>query len=56
MQEKARNEKWVRCPYCRHKLFKEVADEGSILIETKCGSCKRVFMLRLGKGLDEKQA
>lgn len=40
MQEKARSN-WVRCPFCRHKLFKLV--DGWAVIEVKCHSCKQVF-------------
>ena len=53
MQEKRRSEKWVRCPYCNHKLFKELSGEGDVLIEVKCHSCKRIFDILLGNDVDK---
>jgi len=44
---------WVRCPYCRHKLFKKLMS-GDALIEVKCSSCKNVFEVYLGNQLTKK--
>ena len=49
MQEKVRSEKWVRCPYCTHRMFR-VLDDGSMKIEVKCPSCKKIFVLEVAYG------
>lgn len=50
MQEaRKRTEKWVRCPYCTHRMFR-VLDDGSLRIEAKCPSCKRIFEVEVSYG------
>lgn len=56
MQESRRRiEKWVRCPYCTHRMFR-VLDNGSIRIEIKCPSCKRIFELNLNLDKDAEKS
>lgn len=40
-------DKWVKCPYCGHKLFRVVAENAAGKIEIKCSSCKHIFELSL---------
>lgn len=45
----ARNEQWVRCPQCGHKLFRLVQNHGYATdIEIKCHSCKSVVLILMG--------
>lgn len=46
------DDNWVRCPYCRHKMFKQFMSNGYVLIEIKCSSCKRIFELLVGEDMD----
>lgn len=34
--------RWIKCPFCGHKLFKAF-EEWIGHIEIKCPSCKRIF-------------
>lgn len=38
-------ERWVRCPTCGHKLFK---DRGRADVEIKCSSCKGIVTITGG--------
>ena len=49
MQEVRKNDEWVRCPYCRHKLFKKMVS-GDALIEIKCHSCKNIVKICMMEG------
>ena len=54
-----RNDSWVRCPECRHKLFKMAeggeaspsSEEKKVSIEIKCQSCKKISVLQLKNGI-----
>ena len=43
--------KWVICPYCGHKLFKQMTGES--VLDVKCPSCKRIYVLKGGEKDDE---
>lgn len=44
-----RNEQWVRCPQCGHKLFRLVRNQGyATEIEIKCHSCKAIIPILMG--------
>ena len=59
MQEnKSRTDKWIRCPNCGHKLFKEMSGPFAIsvsidevrvdsILETKCHSCKKIVSVSI---------
>ena len=54
---KKQNDDWVRCPNCKHKLFKMVeggkpsaiGGKDTVSIEIKCQSCKEISVLHLKK-------
>lgn len=39
--------KWVFCPHCGHKMFKQIKGEWEL--EVKCPSCKRIYVLKGGE-------
>lgn len=42
---------WVRCPNCKHKLFKVYDTDGmKIRLEIKCHSCKEIIEIIAGLG------
>lgn len=44
-----RNEQWVRCPQCGHKLFRLVQNQGDATeIEIKCHSCRSIISILMG--------
>lgn len=38
-----KEDKWITCPNCGHKLFK--LEEGGAVLEIKCSSCKEIFSM-----------
>jgi len=40
-------ERWVNCPYCGHKMFRWI--DGKWVLEVKCPSCKKIFVLEGGE-------
>ena len=43
-----REEEWIRCKCCGHKLMR-VVDVGMVKIETKCHSCKTINTIKIIK-------
>lgn len=54
MEKRFNDDIWVRCPVCRHKLFKKLV-AGDALIEIKCSSCKSITVLSLMDALTSDQ-
>lgn len=39
---------WVKCPHCKHKLFRFYPGETNYIdIEIKCSSCKKIVELNI---------